>query len=186
MTASALHIKPTTREYLAGEHDGETRHEFINGDIYAMGGASEAHNLISLNIAALLRGHLRGSPCRVFINDMKIRILRADDERYYYPDIQVTCAAGDAGEYFKEQPLLVVEVLSPSTERADRTEKFEAYRALPSLEEYVLVAQDKKQVEIYRRGRQWEAEIFLDEASLRFEAVDLSLDLAALYEDVRF
>jgi Uma2 family endonuclease len=107
-------------EYLEGETRSEIRHEYVDGEVYAMSGASEAHNIIALNIGSLLRNHLRGTPCRVFMSDMKVRIQSLRDERYYYPDLQVTCAPEDRDRYFKQWPKLVIEVLSPTTERNDQ------------------------------------------------------------------
>jgi len=174
----------TPEEYLEGETRSEIRHEYVNGEVYAMSGASEAHNLIAGNLFVLLRNHLRGTPCRVFISDMKTRIKSLRDERYYYPDIQVTCAPEDREPYFKQRPKLVIEVLSPSTERSDRAEKLSAYRKLESLEEYVLVAQDARRVEIYRRESGWDLELHQEDAGFRLTSVGLELRLDQVYEDV--
>lgn len=172
------------QEYLRGELDGDTRHEYVDGEVYAMAGAGEAHNLIALNIASKLRDFARGGPCRVFISDMKLHVQTW--RAYYYPDVMVTCDPGDHHSHFKERPSLVVEVLSPGTESTDRREKMLAYRTLPSLREYVLVATDKRQVERYRRDEhdEWQLAVGQDDLLL-LESVGARLTLDEIYEDVR-
>ena len=173
------------QEYLHGELTSEIRHEYVDCEVYAMAGAGEAHNLVAGNVFAKLRDFARGGPCRVFISDMKLHVQTW--KAYYYPDILVTCDPTDIHNHFKERPSLVVEVLSPSTESTDRREKMLAYRTLPSLREYVLVATDKRQVEIYRRDEhdEWQlATVNLDEPQL-LESVGVSLTLEEIYEDVR-
>lgn len=140
------------QDFLQGELSSEIRHEYVDGEVYAMAGAGEAHNLIAGNVFARLREFSRGGPCRVFISDMKLHVKTW--KAYYYPDVMVTCDPADSQSHFKERPILVVEVLSPGTESTDRREKMLAYRTLSSLREYVLIATDKRQVEIYRRDEQ--------------------------------
>jgi len=111
-------------EYLAGEQDGEVRHEFIGGTAHAMAGASEEHNTIAMNIATALHAHLRGRPCRAFLLDLKVRLQIARTDIFYYPDVMVACDPRDSDRYFKRFPKVVIEVLSPDTERTDRREKF--------------------------------------------------------------
>jgi Uma2 family endonuclease len=184
MSIPESQIKLTPEAYLAGEQHSEIRHEYINGDVYAMVGTSEAHNLIAGNMFALLHAHLRGTPCRTFISDMKTRVKQAQDERYYYPDIQVTCDPQDRQQSFKQHPTLIIEVLSASTERTDRAEKFDAYRQLASLQEYVLIAQNVRRVEIYRRSNHWSLEVFQEAGDFFLQSVHLTLALAAVYEEV--
>lgn len=139
-------------EYLALEEQSQVRHEYVDGQVYAMAGGSQRHNCIALNVASSLLMALRGKPCRVFMSDVRLKVAR--DNAYYYPDVMVACGATErlAGDQNSlDDPLLVVEVLSPSTETIDRREKLAAYRRLPSVREYVLVNQDSQQVEIYRR-----------------------------------
>ncbi|TAN51677.1 MAG: Uma2 family endonuclease [Methylococcaceae bacterium] len=139
-------------DYLAREEESRIRHEFVNGEMYAMSGGTQRHNRIAGNVYVALSQGMRGKPCQVFVNDVKLNVAR--DEAYYYPDVMVVCGesyrvAGDAKSV--TDPVLVVEVLSPSTENIDRREKLASYRRLHSLVEYVLISQDKQQVEIYRR-----------------------------------
>ena len=177
--------KLSEQEYLHGELASEIRHEYVDGEVYAMAGAGEAHNLIAGNIFAKLRDFARGGPCRVFISDMKLHV--QPWKAYYYPDIMVTCDPSDSHSHFKERPSLVVEVLSPSTESTDRREKMLSYRTLPSLREYVLVATDKRQVDLYRRDEhdEWQLAAVSQDEPLLLESVGASLTLDEIYEDVR-
>lgn len=171
-------------EYLQGELKSEIRHEYIGGQVYAMSGGSEEHNAISLNLASALRQHLRGNPCRVFIADMKLRLTIAEDDIFYYPDILVTCDPSDDAKYYKCKPSVLVEVLSPSTERLDRREKFLSYQQLPSLQEYVLIAQDQLRVTLFRRSRDWKPEILTKGQTLELPSLQFQQALSDLYEDV--
>jgi Uma2 family endonuclease len=173
------------QDYLRGELSSEIRHEYVDGEVYAMAGAGESHNLIAGNVFAKLREFVRGGPCRVFISDMKLHVKTW--KAYYYPDVMVTCDPADSESHFKERPSLVVEVLSPSTESTDRREKMLAYRTLSSLREYVLIAADKRQVEIYRRDEQdeWQLAVTSDGESLSLESIACCLTLDEIYEDVR-
>lgn len=173
------------QEYLAWEEAQIDKHEYVAGEVFAMAGAGEAHNLIALNIAAKLRNFVRGGPCRVFISDMKLHVQTW--KAYYYPDILVTCDPTDSHSHFKERPSLVVEVLSPGTESTDRREKMLACRTLSSLREYVLVATDKRHVEIYRRDEQdeWQLAAASQDEPLLLASIEARLTLDEIYEDVR-
>jgi Uma2 family endonuclease len=109
-------------EYLQGEERGEVRHEYIGGEVYAMVGTSDRHNMIAGNLFAALHPRLRGGPCRLFTSDMKVRLRVASDEAFYYPDLMVARDPADAATYFRTRPRLIVEVLSETTERIDRRE----------------------------------------------------------------
>lgn len=175
-------LRPITiTEYLENEQISEIKHEYVQGYIYPMVGASNFHNLIALALAALLRTHLRGTDCRVFLSDMKVRI----DDVFYYPDIFVACQNQKTLAYFETDPKLIVEVLSPSTEARDRFEKRLAYQRIDSLQEYVLIAQDKLQVDIYRRQpKGWEIEKFGVGDQVHFRSVAYSVAIETIYEDV--
>lgn len=177
-------------DYLAGEPLSEIRHEYVAGHVYAMAGAGKAHNTVALNIATRLRNHLRGTPCRSFIADMKVRVEQAG--AYYYPDVVVTCSGRDTGadapKDYLTAPALIVEVLSPSTETIDRREKMRAYAMLESLQEYVLVDSQSRQVEVYRKlaAGGWEQWIWSPGETVRLDSVDLALEFVEIYEDVVF
>jgi Uma2 family endonuclease len=171
-------------DYLAGERDGEVRHEYVSGQAYAMAGASARHNRIALNIAGRLNDHLDGDECEAFMADMKIRVA---PDLFYYPDVVVTCDQA-ADPYFRTEPRLVIEVLSPTTERADRHEKLAAYKNCPSVLEYVLVSQDAMMVELHRRtGDEWRTELFTEpEEQCPFESIGFTMSLGDIYRNVRF
>ena len=182
----AIVTRISEADYLEGEVTAKLRHEYVAGEVFAMAGASKVHGTIAGNIFAVLRNHLRGKPCRTYIADMKVRIKR--DSAYYYPDVVVTCAtrdlAADAPAHYLEAPSLIVEVLSDATERIDRSEKLRAYQQIDSLIEYVIVNQDKRELEVYRRGSAgWERDIFDHADAFRLHAVDLDLTVAQVYED---
>lgn len=173
----------TVEDYLNAEAKSPTRHEYVGGYVFAMAGASEEHNIIAGNIFALLRPHLRGSSCRVFVSDMKVKV---QDDIFYYPDLLVTCNPQDNHRYFKTQPTLIIEVLSETTETTDRREKLINYQTLESLKEYVLVSQDQMLVEVYRQDSQdnWTIQILGQKDDLILESVGLTLTMAQIYEDV--
>lgn len=172
-------------DYLAFEEASEVRHEYIGGAIHAMSGASEAHNTIALNIAAALRPKLRGGPCQAFISDFKVRLEAGREDVFYYPDIVVSCHKNDIEKYFLRLPTLIVEVLSPSTETIDRREKKMNYLQVPTLQEYVLVAQERRELTIFRRSTGWVGEVFTAPESLvEFRSIQQAMTLAEIYEDV--
>jgi Uma2 family endonuclease len=159
----AVLTRLSEQDYLEGEGASPIRHEYVAGEVFAMAGASKAHNIISGNVFTLLRSALRGSACQTFFADMRVHI--ATQSSYYYPDVVVTCASGDlssdAPKDRIESPSLIVEVLSTSTEAIDRREKMLAYRHIESLREYVLIDQERRWVEVYRRaGSGWVADLY--------------------------
>ena len=137
-----------------------------------------------MNLSGLLFAHLRGTPCRAFNADLKIRVQTADEDCFFYPDLHVSCSAADTAEHFNCQPKLIIEVLSDATERYNRAEKFHHYRKLASLEEYVLVAQDTPRVECYRRAEQWDLRLFQQGERGIFQSVGLELAVAEVYEGI--
>jgi Uma2 family endonuclease len=176
----------TVDEYLSGELKSEVRHEFLGGVVYAMAGTSEEHKTIAGNIFAALHAHLRGKPCRVFIVDMKVRLFIASEDLFYYPDLMVTCDPRDTDRYFKRHPNVLIEVLSPDTERTDRREKLFNYRGIDTLEEYVLVAQSKLEITQFRRAKQWEPEVLTQAGQqLELPSIGFALPLSNVYEGVK-
>lgn len=177
--------KLSPEEYLTQEEKALVKHEYINGEVYEMAGASSAHVTISLNIASLLKIHLRGSNCRVFISDMKVRIERLNV--FYYPDVIVTCDEKDRElNYYKKAPKVIIEVLSDSTESFDRGDKFADYRTIESLEEYVLISQSKKRVDLFTRKNynSWELTSFSEGENLTLNSINLNCAVSDLYEDI--
>ncbi len=189
MIASPQKNYLTVEEYLQMEEQSNIKHEYIDGYIYAMAGAlAIQHVTIAGNLFALLRNHVRGSGCRVYIADMKAQIESLN--RFYYPDVMVTCDQRDQETpAYKRFPRLIVEVLSNSTEGFDRGDKFADYQVLESLQEYVLINTKRQRVECFRRNDQglWVLQSYTSEnKSFRLNSVDFEETIAALYEDVVF
>ncbi len=182
----AARILPmSVANYLEFEETGSIRHEYVAGEIHAMGGASKAHNKIAGNVFARLHAGLRGGPCEVFMSDFKVRLEVAQADFFYYPDVVVSCHRDSIEKYYLRSPTLVVEVLSPSTETTDRREKHTNYRQAPTLEEYVLVAQDRREVTIFRRATGWQGEVHrAADATVEFRSIRHSMTIAEIYEGV--
>jgi Uma2 family endonuclease len=184
MTASKSCTYVSPEDYLAGEKVSPIKHEYRQGEIYAAG-ASKAHVIITLNVATLLRNHLRGSGCIAYMADMKVRIEAADC--YYYPDVAVSCDEGDknAAEDFLRYPRLIVEVLSPTTAAFDRGEKFADYRTCETLQEYVLINQSRVGVECFRRNAEglWVLYPYRQGEEVEFATVNFRCAIEAIYED---
>ncbi|HEX9987422.1 MAG TPA: Uma2 family endonuclease [Chloroflexia bacterium] len=179
-------------EYLALERKAEYKSEYFNGQILAMSGASREHNLISGNIFGEIHSQLRGKPCEVYIGDMRVKVNPAG--MYTYPNVVAVC---EEGRFEDEQvdtltnPTVVVEVLSPSTEAYDRGVKFAHYRKLASLQEYVLVAQDKVSIEHFARHSgpvgQWVLTEMDDlDGTLHLASIGCDLALRDIYDRVEF
>lgn len=188
MVASPQFTKLTPEEYLKLEANSPIKHEYIGGEVYAMAGASDAHVTIALNLAALLRAHLRGSGCRVYISDMKVRFEPL--QRFYYPDLLVTCDTRDQETtHYKRFPRLVVEVLSDSTEAFDRGDKFADYQTIESLQEYVLINTRRQRVECFRRNNEglWVLQPYTEEHPVfQLKSIEFEGRMTELYEDVIF
>lgn len=187
MIAASQRPMLTPEEYLTLEEASEIRHEYVEGEIYAMSGGTDAHSTISLNCAAILRAHGRGSGCRTFGPDMKAHLERL--QVYYYPDVQVTCEPRDQQNIqFKQYARLIVEVLSKSTEAFDRGQKFENYQTLDSLQEYVLIDQYRPRVDCFRRTETglWLLQGYGPGERVQFKTVGWEGAIEDLYEDVIF
>jgi Uma2 family endonuclease len=174
------------QDYLDGEKHSEIKHEYLDGDVYAMAGASKTHGTLAGNAYIALRQHLRGKPCGVWMADMKVRV--AADNAYYYPDLVATCDADDlepsAPQDYLQAPCLIIEVLSESTETIDRKEKLRSYRQLASLQEYVLIDQTRPWVELYRLTDQgWLHQVIQEDEEIELHSIGLKLSTKALYQD---
>jgi len=179
--------KLTIAEYLDFEEGSSVRHEYVAGQVFAMAGATDIHNIIAGNVFTHIRSHLRKTGCRAYIVDMKLRVEAID--AFYYPDVMATCEAFAAKSVFKSKPILLVEVLSPSTELIDRREKLSAYFQIETLREYVLIAQDEKRVEVYRRNtdQKWQVLVLAQGDGLHLDSLPngtLTLTMEDIYEDV--
>ena len=183
------HEKWTVEEYLAAERTGETKHEYFAGEIYAMAGAKENHNLIVSNLIASLNTQLRQRPCKVYPSDMRVKTASG---LYTYPDVSVVCDAARFEDDMRDtllNPNVIIEVLSPSTAVYDRAEKFDHYRTLVSLQEYVLIAQDKRRGERFVRQSSgvWAlSDVVEGEGIVELAAIGCQLAINELYSKVTF
>ncbi len=179
-------VKFSFEDYLAWENGQAEKHEFVRGETFAMAGARQAHVTVSLNLASAFKNHLRGTPCRAFIADMKLRVEAANAG--FYPDVTVTCDRRDhAAELLHiSHAILVVEVLSDSTAAYDRGDKFADYRKLPSLQEYAVVDINARRVECFRRNAEnhWVLYDFAGAEECEFASIGLAMPLALVFEDV--
>lgn len=179
-------IKISVEDYLNGENSSEIRHEYVYGEVFAMSGASDKHNIISGNIFGNLWTHLKNSSCQAFSENMK---LKADEQTFYYSDVMVACDKSPRSTYYREDPILLVEILSPSTERTDRHEKLAVYKKIPILREYLIVSQNKIYVEVYRKNDDgnWQSEIYDEiDSAIQLDSIDFSLTLGEIYRRVNF
>ena len=172
-------------DYLTWKATQAERHEFVDGEVFAMAGAEDRHVTVTGNLYMALRQHLRGTPCRTFMADMKVQADAASS--YFYPDVVVTCSAADAdSRQIKREPLLIIEVFSPGTEAYDRGEKFQRYRQIPSLAEYALVDIERRRVDVFRKlpDGLWVLHPFDAEMPVVLASVDLTVSVEALYADI--
>ncbi len=189
MSSIAAQTYLTPEEYLAWERKGDTKHEYLRGEIIAMSGASYQHTLITMNISGELYIQLKGTACTVHTNDMRVRT--SPEISYFYPDVVVVCDRPRFEDNTFDtllNPIVLVEVLSPSTQTYDRGEKFKHYQQLTSLREYILVAQDEVGVERYRRqGMEWQPTEFRSlEDVVSLTSIDCELPLDDIYRRVEF
>lgn len=186
MGYAKLKAQISIEDYISGEEISQIRHEFIDGEVYAMAGASKNHNRIAMNLSNALSRHLENSPCEPYAEGLKVKTA---ENVFYYPDVLVTCEGNSSNPYYSDAPTLIVEVTSPSTAQIDRREKLRAYQQMPSVLEYVLVDQEMIAVEIHRRqpdGR-WITYFFdRNDEDFKLESVDLILPLADVYRRVNF
>jgi Uma2 family endonuclease len=188
---SALRKKSYLSEeaYLEFEEQSDIKHEYVEGDVYAMAGASTNHNLITGNLFFQLRSVCgKNSGCKIFTSDMKLRI--ENGHFYYYPDVMLSCEKDDNEEFYKEKPCLIAEVLSKSTARIDQKEKWQTYQKIPSLRYYLLVDSRQQKVDYFMRNElnEWIcSELSADESlTIECENFTAALTLADIYEEVNF
>ena len=174
----------TPEEYLEGERRSEIRHEYVEGHVYAMAGASDDHNRITRNILSFLHESLREKQCEPFGTDMKVRIPPRFMDVFYYPDVLVACDPSDAAKYFRERPTVIFEVISPETERTDRREKAIAYRQIETVKVYALVEQDRLAITVLRQAEEgWDKEVVEGpNAMLKLPEIGVEIPLSRAYE----
>jgi Uma2 family endonuclease len=177
----------TPEEYFAWEQKQLERHEYMDGEVYAMSGGTVTHSQIASNFNRLLGNHLRGSGCKTLNSDCRVKVLGMD--KYVYPDTSVTCDDRDkTTTQYITYPCLIIEVLSPATEAYDRGNKFKMYRRNPNLQEYVLVNTDGIEVELFRRDRgdNWEIINYQVGDMIELKSINLSILVEQVYEDIEF
>ena len=197
-------FKMSPEEFLAWEETQPLRYEYLNGYAYAMTGGTLDHNAIAVNLTTALHRFLKGKPCRVYMNDAKVQVARSGP--YYYPDVVVTCNSEDLkAKKSLRNPLLIVEVLSPSTAKYDMERKFREYQKLESLQEYVLIDTESPIVSCFRRynGDRWEIVQYgpdnlqydstqtdiqkaLEGTTLKLTSLGFEISFSDLYEDIEF
>jgi Uma2 family endonuclease len=175
----------SAQEYLVWEQAQPERHEYIDGEVFAMAGGEDRNATVAGNLYIALRQHLRGGLCSAYVGEVRLHV--AASNAYFYPDVMVTCDAADAANRLvKSAPLLVVEVLSPSTGAYDRGDKFAHYRRIPSLREYVLVDIARRATDVYRKGADglWVLHPFSGAEDVELASVALKLPAEALFADL--
>lgn len=180
MALQQVQTHVTSEDYLRYELAADGKHQLIDGEIFAMGGASENHNLLALNFAAELKNRLKGRPCRTFMADMKLRVA----EDFFYPDVMVVCREDNQSAYYKTSPTVIVEVLSKSTRKFDQSQKRLRCQSLPTLEEYVLVEQDKGEIQVFSRRQGWQSNYYYLGDEIAFPSLDITVPVEAIYDQV--
>lgn len=185
MGNAAIRPAMSAQDFLNWDETQTIRHEFVDGEVFAMAGAEDWHVTVTLNIAMALRQHLAGTSCRTLMLDTKLQVARANS--YFYPDVLVTCDAADhASRLIKSNPKLVVEVLSPSTAAYDRGDKFAHYRLIDALQEYVVVDIDSRRTDIHRKGTDglWVLHPFEAGQAVHLTSVALDISAEQLFAEV--
>ena len=187
MMALPSHPSMSVEDYLALDRNStETRYEYIDGYVRMLAGGTLNHATIATNVIITLGNLLRGSPCRVFTSDARVRL---SEQRYVYPDVTVSCEAQDRGQVdMVQSPRLVVEVLSPGTEAYDRGRKLAYYHACPTIQEYMLIDSQQQGIELYRRERQnlWTYHMFAPEEFVELKSIGVRFAVSVIYENVVF
>ncbi|MEI7866572.1 MAG: Uma2 family endonuclease [Candidatus Methylumidiphilus sp.] len=174
----------THEEYFALEQAEDQRYEYHAGEVFAMAGGTESHALIGTNIIISLGAALRGKPCRVYGPDMKLYV--RDYDKFCYPDVQVLCEQGIRHGVYVENPVLVVEVLSGSTESYDRGLKFEQYRSIETLKYYLLVDQSRKHVDLYEQKSDQSWLLTSPQDCIVLPSMEIKLEVDEIYRQVEF
>ncbi len=173
----------TVEEYINGELISEVKHEYVDGQVYAMAGASVNHNTISGNVFSAFHLHLKSSSCRSFASDMKVKTSVGN---YRYPDVLAVCD-NDFIEngYVTQTPVILVEVISRSTRKIDERDKLLEYINIPTLQEYVIIEQDVVDITVYRKSDDWHSKHYFLEDEIHFESINLTLSVEDIYDRVQ-
>jgi Uma2 family endonuclease len=170
-------------DFLQGESQSKLRHEFFGGQVFAMAGGTARHNRICTRTLIALEPLAAAQGCETFVTDMKLRV----DDAIYYPDVMVVCDKSDVDPLIKSAPCLIIEVLSESTARIDRTEKLQAYQKISTLRNYLLIEQTARRIELFRRnGLTWRHESCVGDADIKLDCPNGVISLAQIYEGLTF
>ena len=170
------------QDYLDNEKIRETKHEYFDGEVFSMAVASRSHQRLTTNTLVAIANHLKDTLCEAFSSDMKVR---ADNgKKYFYPDVVVSCTKGDSHSHFEESPCLIIEVLSNLTRKLDKTLKRLVYQNIPSLEEYILIEQDRVEVQVFRKAHGWQSTYYYIDDDITFNSIDLTLPVLERYQRV--
>jgi len=170
------------QDYLEREEISDTKHEYFDGEIFVMASASRSHQRIISNLVIDIGTHLKNTPCEVFSSDMKVRADKG--KKYFYPDVIVSCTKGDGDSHFEESPRIIVEVLSSSTRKFDKTSKRLVYQNITTLEEYVLIEQDRVEIQVFRRADNWQSSYYYIDDDITFTSIGLTLPVLEIYQRV--
>ena len=182
MTIATKYNFISEQDYLAGELQSDVRHEYIDGEVYAMAGAHKDHNRIAGEVFRILANHLQDNPCQPYASDMKVKV----DKSFFYPDVMVDCS-GKEEDYYTEFPTIIVEVLSKSTRQHDKTFKRQAYFQIPSLQEYILIEQDFVEIERWYKTQDnhWEQSVHYLGDDITFASLNLTVTVEDIYRRVK-
>jgi len=180
--AKKIDTKISEEEYLEGEVISDIKYEYIDGAVHAMAGASTKHNTICMNTSNSLYNKLKNnnSPCRVFSSDMKVRISDTNTN-FFYPDVMVVCDVNNEDDHFQNSPVIIVEVLSKSTRKNDKSIKKFAYFNIPTLQEYVIIEQDYCEVEVFRKNQHWNPTSYFLGDDITFKSIDTTISVEDIY-----
>lgn len=172
----------TQQDYLACELQSDVRHEYIDGQVYAMAGTHKDHNLIIMTVSNLFYNHLQNNPCQPYASDMKVKV----GKNFFYPDVMVDCSSKEE-DYYTEFPTIIVEVLSKSTRQHDKTFKRQAYFQIPSLQEYILIEQGFVEIERWYKTQDnhWEQSVHYLGDDVTFHAINLTISVENIYRRVK-
>ncbi|MGB5772094.1 MAG: Uma2 family endonuclease [Crocosphaera sp.] len=185
MVAVKEHCYMSPEEYLEWEEKQPLKYEYMEGEVYAMTGGTIPHAAIALNLASVLKNYLKYRGCKVLMSDAKVQV--SEKGPYHYPDVIISCDERDKKAMnFLQYPCLIIEVLSPSTEGFDRGKKFQNYRQIETLKEYVLVSAEQKLIECFRNNNQgvWELYSFTENEELKLDSINFTCPVELIYEDV--
>ena len=186
MPLKKTETKISESDYLEGELMSDTKHEYIDGIVYAMAGASRKHSLITSNVLSEIKNHLKKkkSSCETYSSDMKVKV---NDlvKSFFYPDVMVICDIDNNDDYYQNSPIIIVEVLSKSTRKNDKTSKKLTYFNIPTLLEYVIIEQDICEVEVFRKSNNWNSTSYFLGDKITFSSIDITLSVEDLYYQVK-